>query len=80
MATWRTSWRIPWTEEPGGLHTVHMVAESDTTETHTHTRTHKQAERAYSRNRTVRLLLTLTLPFFELIFTCHEVSNLGTKR
>ena len=21
-------WRIPWTEEPGGLHTVHGVAES----------------------------------------------------
>ena len=25
-------WRIPWTEEPGGLHAVHGVAESDTTE------------------------------------------------
>ena len=28
--------RVPWTEEPGGVHTVHGVAESDTTE-HTHT-------------------------------------------
>ena len=26
------AWRIPWTEEPGGLHTVHGVAESGTTE------------------------------------------------
>ena len=26
------AWRIPWTEEPGRLHTVHSVAESDTTE------------------------------------------------
>ena len=26
------AWRIPWTEEPGGLHTVHGVAESDVTE------------------------------------------------
>ena len=27
------SWRVPWTEEPGGLHTVHGVAKnSDTTE------------------------------------------------
>ena len=27
------AWRIPWTEEPGGLHTVHGVTkESDTTE------------------------------------------------
>ena len=26
------AWRIPWTEEPGRLHTVHGVAESDTTE------------------------------------------------
>ena len=26
------AWRIPWTEEPGRLHTVHRVAESDTTE------------------------------------------------
>ena len=22
------AWRIPWTEEPGGLHTVHRVAKS----------------------------------------------------
>ena len=26
------AWRTPWTEEPGGLHTVHGVVESDTTE------------------------------------------------
>ena len=26
------AWRIPWTEEPGGLYTVHGVAESDMTE------------------------------------------------
>ena len=26
------AWRIPWTEEPGRLHTVHGVAESDMTE------------------------------------------------
>ena len=25
------AWKIPWTEESGGLHTVHGVAESDTT-------------------------------------------------
>ena len=24
------TWRIPWTEEPGGLHTVHEVAKSGT--------------------------------------------------
>ena len=24
------AWRIPWTEEPGGLHTVHGVAKSRT--------------------------------------------------
>ena len=24
------TWRIPWTEEPGGLHTVHRVAKSRT--------------------------------------------------
>ena len=22
------AWRIPWTEEPGGLHTVHGIAKS----------------------------------------------------
>ena len=22
------AWKIPWTQEPGGLHTVHGVAES----------------------------------------------------
>ena len=26
------AWRIPWTEKPGGLHTVPGVTESDTTE------------------------------------------------
>ena len=26
------AWRIPWTEEPDRLHTVHGVAESDTAE------------------------------------------------
>ena len=24
------AWEIPWTEEPGGLHTVHGVAKSQT--------------------------------------------------
>ena len=34
MATYFSilAWRIPWTEEPGELHTVHGVARSDTTE------------------------------------------------
>ena len=34
MATYsRTlAWEIPWTEEPHGLHTVHGVAELDTSE------------------------------------------------
>ena len=37
------AWRIPWTEDPGGL----QSAESDTTEqlTHTHTHTHTHAKR-----------------------------------
>ena len=26
------AWTIPWTEEPGGLHTVHGIAELDPTE------------------------------------------------
>ena len=26
------AWRITWTEQPAGLHIVHGVAESDTTE------------------------------------------------
>ena len=33
------AWRLPWTEELGGLHTVQRLTESDTTEqlsTHTH--------------------------------------------
>ena len=30
------AWRIPWIEEPGGLHTVHEIAESDTTEATEH--------------------------------------------
>ena len=27
-----SAWKIPWTEEPGRLHTVHGVAESGVTE------------------------------------------------
>ena len=27
------AWEIPWTEEPGALHTVHGIAESDTADT-----------------------------------------------
>ena len=32
------AWRIPWTEEPGGLHTVHGVTESQTglSDSHAH--------------------------------------------
>ena len=29
---WYSIWRIPWTEEPGRLYTVHGVAVSDMTE------------------------------------------------
>ena len=34
MAThsYTLAWRFPWTEEPGRLHTVHGVPESDMTE------------------------------------------------
>ena len=28
------AWRIPWTEEPGGLHTVHGVTKSQTERLH----------------------------------------------
>ena len=38
--------KIPWTEEPGGLHTVHesqRVRHDQVTTTHTHTHTHTQA-------------------------------------
>ena len=28
------AWRIPWTEEPGGLHTVHGVAKNQTCLSH----------------------------------------------
>ena len=44
------AWRIPWTEEPGGLHPWGLE-ELDTTErlmcahTHTHTHTQKREER-----------------------------------
>ena len=40
------AWKIPWTEEPGGLHTVHEIAKNQTqlstdrqTEDHLHTAT-----------------------------------------
>ena len=35
------AWRILWTEEPGGLHTVHGVAESDMTEQPSETRVNR---------------------------------------
>ena len=39
------SWRIPWTEEPGGLHSMGSQSQTrlnDYTHTHTHTHTHTQ--------------------------------------
>ena len=44
MATYSSvsACKIPCTEEPGGLHTVHGATESDMTEyTQRHTRTHR---------------------------------------
>ena len=35
------AWRISWTEEPGGLHSMGSQSQ-DTTEQHTHTHTHTQ--------------------------------------
>ena len=34
------AWRIPWTEEPGGLQAMGSQSPSDSTHTHTHTHTH----------------------------------------
>ena len=45
------AWKILWTEEPGGLHTVHGVTKSDMTEcTHTHAHTHKVCKVNLYRN------------------------------
>ena len=49
--------RIPWTEEPGRLHTAHVVTKSQTQLSNYHTYT----ERAYSRNRTVIFIFTYYL-------------------
>ena len=42
------AWRIPWTEEPGGLQSM-GCEESDTTERLTHTHTHTHTELARGR-------------------------------
>jgi len=34
------AWRIPWTEEPGRLHTVHGVEKSQTQQSNIHIHTH----------------------------------------
>ena len=35
------AWRIPWTEEPGGLHSMRSQSQIQlSTDTHTHTHTH----------------------------------------
>ena len=31
------AWKIPWTEKPGWLHTVHRIQKSQTDSAHTHT-------------------------------------------
>ena len=28
ILVWKIAWKIPWTQEPGGLHTVHRVTQS----------------------------------------------------
>ena len=40
------TWRILWTEEPGGLQSI-GVTESDTTERHTHTHTHTHQKHSF---------------------------------
>ena len=41
------TWRIPWTEKSGGLHTVHGIAESDVIEWLTHFVVNKDLEGVY---------------------------------
>ena len=60
------AWRIPWTEEPGRLHSPWGHKESDTTEqlihthtythTHTHTHTHRAYTASHKRGKKVTLL------------------------
>ena len=40
------AWRIPWTEEPGGLQSMgsQRVGDDCATHTHTHTHTHRETE------------------------------------
>ena len=58
------AWRIPWTEEPGGLHAVHGVTKSDITEhKHTHTLTALRLGQALS---TIPLCLLRSTEFTSL--------------
>ena len=59
------AWKIPWTDESGGLHTAHGVAElamTDglSTQTHTHTHTHPEP-------RTVKTQLLIKENLFNLV-------------
>ena len=49
------AWRIPWAKEPGGLHTVHRVAESDTTEQLTLTPNSSQSSKKIAMEMTESL-------------------------
>ena len=47
------AWRIPWTEEPGGLHTVHGVAKNQTRLSDVHT-SHVKKRRETSRFKSLQ--------------------------
>ena len=65
------AWKIPWTEEPGGVQST--GSQSDTTETHTHTcthsdmRSHTLSAHPYSRHPH-SLLHAVTFPQFHVTY------------
>ena len=67
------AWKVPWTEEPGGLQSIgsRRVEHdwSDLTHTHTHTHTHTQTQ-THTDTHTHRFLVLFQM--LQLEFACHN--------
>ena len=58
------AWKIPWTEEPGGLYSPWGHKESDTTERLTHTHTHRGKNKTYIEIK--NKAMTIHIPVIQL--------------
>ena len=67
------AWRIPWSEEPGGLHSPWCHKESDMTEVTQHTREVKENNCYQNNLNFLKTCITILKIFVRCLLVSHEV-------